>query len=72
MVLRVNKFLKINIIDVTFDSTFSVTSHFNPSVSTVESTLKIYSKVSDLIIHQVMSFSALNVPMAFHQAYSDI
>lgn len=51
MVLRVNKFLKINI-DVTFDSTFSVTSHFNPSVGTVESTLKIYSKLNDLIIHK--------------------
>lgn len=51
MVLRVNKFLKINI-DVTFDSTFSVTSHFNPSVGTVESTLKTYSKLNDLIIRK--------------------
>lgn len=49
MIPRVNKFLKINIDVTTFDSPFSPIPHFKSSVSTVNSTLKLYSKQAYLV-----------------------
>lgn len=49
MVPWVKEFLKINIDVTTFNSPFSPIPHFKPSVSTVNSTLKLYSKLTDLV-----------------------
>lgn len=46
--------------------------HFNLSTSTVDSTLKIYPNLSDLIKHKTESVPTVKLPTAFHHVYSKI